>query len=179
MVAEDLEELDKHYNLEFARKETLENKANNMTAVAGIVAALLFGFGQLLIENLASVKYDWLTHVIVILFIGVIASLASIILSTLGFRVQNYSYVIGHTAVEKPSLLETLRSVEILGLKSGQPDFETKKDAYIKCIYKNSELNDSKAKTIQASLWTFVISIIMVAIILLWLIVAPISFPSA
>lgn len=72
--------------------------------VAGVVAALLFGFGQVLIENLAALRYDWSTHIIAILLIGILASLASIVLSVIAFRVQNYSYVIGHTVVQEPSL---------------------------------------------------------------------------
>ena len=177
----DLCALEKHYQLEFGRKETLENKANNMTTVAGVVATLLFGFAQFLIENLAALKYDWLSSIIVIVLIGILASLASIVLSVLAFRVQNYFYVIGHTAVDKPSLRGRLPLVDgaanALNLKSGAGDEDLEIAAYKKCIEENSKLNDSKAKRIQISLWTFVASISFIGILFVWLLVAPISFP--
>lgn len=44
------------YNEEFARKDTLETKANNIITIAGTIATLLFGFGTFLVDKLGS-KY--------------------------------------------------------------------------------------------------------------------------
>jgi F0F1-type ATP synthase assembly protein I len=183
MALGDLSTLEKHYQLELNRKETLENKANNMTTVAGVVAALLVGFRQFLIEKLAALTYNGLSYIIPILLIGILASVASIVLSVLAFRVQNYYYVIGHTAVDKPSLRGRLalndRVTNALKLKSGVGDEDAEIEAYKECIKKNSELNDSKAKIIEGSLWAFVISIGFIAILFVWLLVARISVPSS
>ena len=168
----DISTLKEHYELEFKRKETLENKANNMTTVAGVVAALLFGFGQVLIENLATIHYDWSTQIIAILLTGILASLASIVLSVIAFRVQNYSYVIGHTEVEKPSLRElTNVALTVAG------DENAELTAYKNCIEKNSQRNDSKAKRIEISLWLFIASVSLIAILSAWLLIFPINFP--
>jgi hypothetical protein len=50
------EEVKQQYNNEFARKGTLETKANNIITIAGTIATLLFGFGTFLVDKLGS-KY--------------------------------------------------------------------------------------------------------------------------
>jgi hypothetical protein len=169
----DLPTLKDHHELEFKRKEALENKANNMTTVAGVVAALLFGFGQLLIEKLASLHYDWLSSIIAILLFGILSSLVSIVLSVFAFRVQNYYYVIGHTAKPKPSYRGTYGAVDLT--RAGDEDAE--RDAYKTCIDENSKMNDSKARRIEISLWTFVASVTSIAILTSLLLIVPITFP--
>jgi hypothetical protein len=56
-MVSDLETLKEGYKLEFEIKQTLENKANNLTMVSGTVAALLFGSGQLFIGILVQYNY--------------------------------------------------------------------------------------------------------------------------
>lgn len=176
MVAGDLETLKDHYKEQFDRKGTLENKANNMTSVSGVVAALLFGFGQFLIEKLTALSYEGLSYIIGILLIGILASLTSIILSVLGYRVQDYFYVIGHTSVGQPSLRKELLD----GTLQCEANVDHENDqinAYKDCIEKNSNLNNKKGRIVEASMWTFVASIVFITILFGWLLVHPIEFP--
>lgn len=180
MAIDDTKTLKDQYDLEFDRKETLENKANNMTSVAGVVAALTFGFGQFLIEKLSAIHYDDLSYIIGILLFAILSSVVSIIFSVLAFRIQRYHFLIGHTAVEKPTLRAELKKQDgssILGLKTGQFDDKTRKEQYVKCIEKNSEKNDLKAKVIDVSMWAFVSGVVLIVVLFAWLLFVPISFP--
>jgi hypothetical protein len=172
MALDPMDTLKEDYKQEFDRKETLENKANNMTSVSGVVASLLFGFGALFVERLTELHYELLGQVTTLLLIGIGASLAAIVLSVWGFRIQKYFYVIGESEVEKPSL--NLRNVQV----EGAPNNVNIINAYKGCIEKNSKLNDSKARWIEASQWTFVASIAVIAIFVGWLLYSPIKFPS-
>jgi hypothetical protein len=94
-------------------------------------------------------------------------------LSVFAFRVQNYYYVIGHTPVPKPSYRETYGMVNLT--RAGDEDAEI--IAYKRCIDENSKMNDSKARRIEASLWTFIASVAFIAILTALLLIVPISFP--
>ena len=55
------------YDEQFDRKKTLEGKANNITTIAGTVATLLFGLGQLTVGKLIDLHYASLSQVVLIL----------------------------------------------------------------------------------------------------------------
>jgi len=173
MVSPEVEELKEHYDLQFSLKETLESKANNMTTVAGVVATLLFGFGQLFVTNLAAIQYEGIQNITAILLIGCLASLGAVFFSVLGWRIQNYFFVVGSKAIAKPSIAASVSS----------PNFDpTLNDAelikaYLKAIKTNENYNTSKSRWIGLSQWFFFGSIVMISVLLIWLTISPIEFP--
>jgi hypothetical protein len=173
MSLDPIDTLKDNYEQEFKRKETLENKANNMTTVSGVVAALLFGFGELFVERLAGLQYLWLQHVTFLLLIGVVASLAAIVFSVIGFRVQKYSYVVGNNVLDQPSLMEQIDSMNIAGAANNNNIIT----AYKTCIKNNAKRNNRKSLWIEFSQWSFVASIAILAIFVCWLLNSPIQFP--
>jgi hypothetical protein len=175
MVLREVEELKDHYQLALDLKGTLESKANNMTTVAGVVAALLLGFGQLFVTNLTELQYEGIQYIIAILLAGCITSLGAVLCSVLGWRIQNYYFVVGSEAISKPSIANQVSS----------PNFDfTLNDncklieAYREAIKKNEEYNTSKSHWIGASQWFFFGSIVMISVLLIWLIISPIKFPN-
>jgi hypothetical protein len=174
-LSTEVEKLKDHYDLEFKVKENLENKASSMLTVAGIVAPLLFGFGQLFVEKLAGIpdRTSQLHYFIFTLLVGCLACLASIVFSVIATRVQEYVYVIGATTIPRPSLASTLKNMQInTGEEQGQIS------AYKESIEKNAGNNDLKKSWLEASQWAFVVGITMIAIILSWLLIFPVKFPS-
>jgi hypothetical protein len=167
----DLETLKEHYKLEFDIKQTLENKANNMTTISGSVTALLFGFGQLFISILIDKHYQWLSFINSFLLVGSLAGLIAIVLSVLGFRIQDYSYVIGKVVISRPSLANLPNNFQ-----AGANNDPASVTNYQNCIKENEKKNNSKSKYIEAAQWAFSVSIGMIAFIVGWLVVAPIHF---
>lgn len=172
-MVSDLEALKEHYKLEFDIKQTLENKANNMTTVSGTVTALLFGFGQLFITILVQEKYHWLSEITSILLIGCLAGLAAIVSSVLGFRIQDYSYVIGRTAISRPSIATNITNT---AFRVGAGNETASIKAYQDCIKVNEQKNNSKGSLIEAAQWAFCVSIGMIALLVGWLLFSPIPF---
>ena len=131
----------------------------------------LFGFGQLFVSKLAELKYPLLSEVVLVLLFGCIASLAAIVLSVLAYRIQNYAYVIGGITIDKPSIASSIQDMTFSASEVGE-------EAYKDSIKKNEGYNKSKSILIGAAQWAFCISIGTVAILLTWLLVSPIKFPS-
>ena len=94
--------LKEQYDLELFVKEKLETKANNMTTISGVAATLIFGFAQLFISKLADVSYENLNIVNSFLGAALVFSISAVLLSVLGWRIQEYSYVVGTGTVNRP-----------------------------------------------------------------------------
>jgi hypothetical protein len=173
VISPEVKELQKHYELEFDLKGTLESKANNMTTVAGVVATLLLGFGQLFVTSLAGIQYEGIQYITAILLSGCLASLGAVFFSVLGWRIQNYEFVIGSKAIARPNIAASVSS----------PRFDFTLDdaelikAYLKAIDTNNKYNISKSRWIVLSQWFFLGSIVVISVLLIWLTILPIRFP--
>jgi hypothetical protein len=173
MVSPDVEELKEQYHLQFTLKGTLENKANNMTTIAGVVATLLLGFGQLFVTNLAAIQYEAIQYITAILLVGCLASLGAVFFSVLGWRIQNYIFVIGNDPIPKPTIATLISSMG----HNYAIDNARLTRAYLEAIDINNKLNISKSRWIGLSQWFFFGSIVMISILLIGLTIWPIEFP--
>jgi hypothetical protein len=98
-------ELKEQYDLELFVKEKLETKANNMTTISGVAATLIFGFSQLYVSKLAGVNYQYLNVVNALLAAALVTSVIAIIFSVVGWRIQEYKYVVGTGTVDRSTLV--------------------------------------------------------------------------
>jgi ABC-type branched-subunit amino acid transport system permease subunit len=169
MVSPEVEELKNHYELVLNLKATLESKANNMTTVAGVVATLLLGFGELFLSNLTAKNYQGVQYITFILLAGCLASLLAVLFSVLAWRIQNYYFVVGSQPIPKPSIAASVSSLNFdFALNDGKLI-----NAYRDAIARNEGYNISKSDLIGLSQWFFFGSIVMISVLLIWLIISP------
>jgi hypothetical protein len=172
-VTSDLKTLEANYQVEFDIKKTLEEKANNITTISGVVATLLFGFGQLFVSKLAELHYPWLPYVTFIVMFGCLTGLAAIVFSVAAFRVEKYHYVIGGKSKPRPSITTDISHTEF-EIREKDEDLI---QAYIDSINENEKKNNSKSNWVLAAQSAFILSIFSIVILLGWLLYSPITFP--
>jgi preprotein translocase subunit SecY len=160
-----LEEVKQQYNNEFARKGTLETKANNTITIAGTIATLLFGFGTFLVDKL-STKYGLISPISILLLAAVVSIIISIVFSVWASRTQKYRYAISPVYFYNDST-NSFNDDNINRFKNFQDEVFCSKmiNNYLRCIGKNHQINSSNAKKLRKSQIFFVIGMLPIPVI--------------
>ena len=159
-----LDEMRRQYDRTWEIKNSLESKGSGIIAVSGTVATLLFGFGTFALQNL-NPAYSLLPHFIALLIIGIVTSVAAILLSALLFRVSPHGVPIDPNELEKTDKSKN-RTIDLY-IKATTKNFdETMINDYLKRIRKNNGNNEIKAKLVKWATWIFFSSMISIPLLL-------------
>jgi len=162
--SEKLEDLlESRYEQEFSRKETLDEKANNMMTIASTVATLYGGFG-LLTETELFTKGLQINLSLLMLLIGVSLLIGCIIIAAKSYSLRNYQYILKHDYFDIKKDSKENDSKENVSKKKDEEkmdvidDFRTRDptefsrlliENYQKCIKINFLTNDTKADDLE------------------------------
>jgi hypothetical protein len=165
-----IEELRMQYNKDWDIKDSLDGKASSMITVSATVAALLFGFGAFMLKSI-SPSYEFMSLFLYLLIASIVGTVASIILSTLAFRIQKYKIALGDSIFYDEKTDERIEEMVEKYKTSPLDKFRnTMVNAYLKSIRENNKRNRGKAKMISIAQIVFSGSMIVFPI-LLWILV--------
>jgi hypothetical protein len=164
-----LEEVKQQYNNEFARKGTLETKANNMITIAGTIATLLFGFGTFLIDKLGS-KYGLILPISLALAVGIVLIIISMIFSIWVSRIQRYKYVITPLYFYSAEGFNEAKINRFIHFQEEEFCSVMIKN-YLRCNERNFRINSSNAKTLKYSQICFLFGLISIPVIVFILLI--------
>jgi hypothetical protein len=133
-----IETLKSQYDKEFDSAGNLDNKGNNMTAAAGTVAGLLFGFGTFLISNI-SPTYVFIYYAISLLIVGISGNIVTVLFCIYASRAQRYDFTMKHEIFFKKEQGQYERIKE----EEGILDEDTIN------AYKNASLNEFQDRIIR------------------------------
>lgn len=162
MSNEFLSELRIQFNEVLEIKDKLDSKATNMITVAGIMAAIVMGFGSQLLENLDndSDSFQWAKG----LLVGQLSlTVASVIISIIAYRVKDYEFPF----VRKEFLTDERKFIDSKIDEYLTMNQETQRELimkYIKSIKRNEIENDRKADKIGYALYILLAAIILIPV---------------
>jgi hypothetical protein len=143
------EELKAEYEKDFELKERLDNKANNIVTMAGLVAAIFAGFITFVLEDAVAPNFWLLIASIIALLVELYFLVKTIQSSITSTKVANYQHVFlwSHFINDKDEL-NHMRINEWKQATRKQFN-DTLIQDYLKCSRRNHELNEKKASDIE------------------------------
>lgn len=146
-------------------KERLDNKTNNIIAIAGTIATLFMGFGLFLLEHVDYVKYhDIVLVASIVLIIEVILTAITVICSVYAYSLKTYTQPINYAKIYEISK----GNPDDVIAEFTSADDDTIKEAfvtnYIESIKSYEEQNNQKTKGIDVAQITLFLSICMIPI---------------
>lgn len=142
--SEKMEELIKiRYEGSLQRKESVDDKANNMMSIAATVAALYGGFGLVSATVLFSTKFNYPDPSVFTLLIGVSLLVSCIIFSAKSYSIRDYYYAMKvDEFIEIKENDDDKTRIEIQKAKAEVAKLKTK----VKELSESDEINEKKLK---------------------------------
>lgn len=159
------EELKDALDLEMSNRSKLDQKANGLITMSGMIATLLMGFGIFLLRFLHP-KYDLTIYVLGILVLGIILMLSTIILSLLSYGLKSYIAPLGHGIFFNG---EIYNEEMVNKFRKAKPEIFYKRmmEEYLVSIKHSSEINKGKAMKLSLAQWIFLGGVAIIPIIVI------------
>ena len=161
------EELKDALELEMSNRAKLDQKANGLIIMSGMIATLLMGFGIFLFRFLNQ-EMELTGYVIGILFFGIILMLATIFVSLLSYGLKSYISPLGHEVFFENSNYNE-KMVEKFRKSDLEKFYKRMMEEYLVSIKHSSEINKGKAMKLNLAQWIFLggLAIIPIAVIMI------------
>jgi len=170
--SEKMEELIKiRYEGSFQRKESLDNKANNMMGIASTVATLYGGFGLASATGLFSTELHTVNLSIFTLLIGVSLMVSCIIFSAKSYFVGDYYYAMkvdDFVKIKKKNgyewdnkNIDNFRKRDLIELS------QLMIKVHLGCIVSNRKINDRKSDHLEIGQKIFFVGVVTVPLFIL------------
>lgn len=163
------------YEQENQRKETLDQKANNMMTIASTVATLYSGFGVAIVTQLFTIPLQ-MSATIIILLIGVGILIISIFLGTKAYMLREYNYAFNFKPFAKVIDKDFNIKFDDTKIENYQKreanDFgKLMVKIYTKCILQNMSTNETRGTSIIWSQRVFLVGLASFPVFILSIII--------
>ena len=167
------DELKAALDLEMSNRTKLDQKANGLITMSGMIATLLMGFGIFLLRFLRP-EFEYTNHIIGILVLGIVLMLSTIIISLLSYGLKSYIAPLGHEIFfegenYKEEIVNKFRKSKLETL------YKRMMEEYLVSIKHSSEINKGKAMKLNLAQWIFLGGVAIIPIIIIIIVLSMLS----